>query len=152
MYEGWTIIIRPLHRDIQWSIVFQPTNSRLVSLRHSLITSSPLRLGLSRDSSFRGLQPKHCVHYSHPQLSYNPRQIYSPHRYWFDQPYIFEEGCKILFIVDFMQIPVTSFLWSPNIIIRIRFSHIFNRCPSLNRNDQVSHSCKTMDEIAVLYI
>jgi hypothetical protein len=47
----------------------------------------------------------------------------------------------------FFQLPVIAFLLGPNVL----FSQILSLFSSLGVRDQVSHSCKTVSKVVVLY-
>jgi hypothetical protein len=48
---------------------------------------------------------------------------------------------------SFLQPPVSSSLFGPNIILNTLFSNTINLCFSLNVRDQVSHPCRTTGKI-----
>jgi hypothetical protein len=47
---------------------------------------------------------------------------------------------------------MTSFFFSPNILLSILFPNTPSLCSSLNVRDQVSHPCRPIGKIIVLYI
>jgi hypothetical protein len=53
---------------------------------------------------------------------------------------------------SFLQPPVTSSLFSPNILLSTLFSNTYSQCSSLNSGDEISHPYNTRDKIMVLYI
>jgi hypothetical protein len=53
---------------------------------------------------------------------------------------------------SFLQPPVTSSLFGPNILLSTLFSNTLNLRSSLNVRDQISHPYKTTGKIIVLYI
>jgi hypothetical protein len=55
-------------------------------------------------------------------------------------------------LCSFLQSPVTSSQFGPNILLSTLFSNTLSRCSSLNVRDQVSHPHRTTDKITVLYI
>jgi hypothetical protein len=50
---------------------------------------------------------------------------------------------------SFLQPPVTSSLFDPNILLNTLFSNTLSLCSSLNVRDQVSHPYRTTDKIIV---
>jgi hypothetical protein len=54
-------------------------------------------------------------------------------------------------LCSFLQPPVTSSLFGPNILNTL-FSNTLSLCSLLTFRDQVSHPCRTTDKIIVLYI
>jgi hypothetical protein len=55
-------------------------------------------------------------------------------------------------LCNFLNSPVTSSLFGPNILRRTLFSNTLSLCYSLNVRNQVSHPYKTTGRIMVLYI
>jgi hypothetical protein len=55
-------------------------------------------------------------------------------------------------LCSFLQPPVTSSLFGPNIFLSTLFSNTVNLCSSLKVRDKVSHPYKTTGKIIVLYI
>jgi hypothetical protein len=55
-------------------------------------------------------------------------------------------------LCSFLQPPVTSSFFSPNILLSILFSNTLSLCYSLNVRDQVSHPHRTTGKVIVLYI
>jgi hypothetical protein len=55
-------------------------------------------------------------------------------------------------LCSFLQSPVTSYLFGPNIFLSTLFSNTLSLCFSLNVRDQVSHPYSTTAKIIVLYI
>jgi hypothetical protein len=55
-------------------------------------------------------------------------------------------------IMQFLQPPVTSSLFGPNILLSTLFSNTLSLCSSLNVRDQVSHPYRTTGKILVSYI
>jgi hypothetical protein len=53
-------------------------------------------------------------------------------------------------LCGFLQPPVTSSLFSPNILLSTLFSNAPSLCFSLNIRDQVSHPYKTTEKVIVL--
>jgi hypothetical protein len=53
-------------------------------------------------------------------------------------------------LCSFLQRPVTSFLFSPNILLNTLFSDTPSLCSYLNIRDQVSHACRTTGKITLL--
>jgi hypothetical protein len=54
-------------------------------------------------------------------------------------------------LCSFLQSPVTSSLFGPNILLSILFSNILGLCSSLNVRDQVSHPYRTTGNIIDLF-
>jgi hypothetical protein len=57
-----------------------------------------------------------------------------------------------LLITQFLQPPVTSSAFGPNILLSALFSNTFTQCFSFNVRDQVLHPYRTTRKIIVLYI
>ncbi|PNF36818.1 hypothetical protein B7P43_G09612, partial [Cryptotermes secundus] len=55
-------------------------------------------------------------------------------------------------LCSFLQPPVTSSLFGPNILLNTLFSNTLNLCSSLNVRDQLSHPYRTTGKIKFLYI
>jgi hypothetical protein len=55
-------------------------------------------------------------------------------------------------LCNFLQPPVTSSLYGPNILFSALFSNTLSLCSSLNVRDQFSHTHRTTGKIIVLYI
>jgi hypothetical protein len=55
-------------------------------------------------------------------------------------------------LCSFLQSPITSFHFGPNILLNTLFSNILSLCSSLNVRDQVSHPYRTTGKIIILYI
>jgi hypothetical protein len=53
---------------------------------------------------------------------------------------------------SFLQPPVTSSVFGPNILLNTLFSNTLSLCSSLNVRDQVSHPYRTTGKIIVFYI
>jgi hypothetical protein len=51
----------------------------------------------------------------------------------------------------FLQPPVTSYLFDPNILLSTLFSNTLSLCSSLNVRDQVSHPYRITGKIIVLH-
>jgi hypothetical protein len=66
---------------------------------------------------------------------------------------ILEEECKLWSpsLCTFLQPPVTSSLFGPNILLSTLFSNTLSLCSSLKVRHQVSHPCRTTGKIIVLY-
>jgi hypothetical protein len=54
-------------------------------------------------------------------------------------------------LCSFLQPPLTSSFFGPNILLSILFSNTLSLCPSLNVRDQVSHPYKTTGKTVVSY-
>jgi hypothetical protein len=67
---------------------------------------------------------------------------------------ILREECKLCSssLCSFLQPPVISALFGPNIVLNTLFSNIFSLCSSLDIRDQVSHPYITTGKIIVLNI
>jgi hypothetical protein len=67
---------------------------------------------------------------------------------------IFGDEYKLLSssLCNFLQSPVTSSLFGPNILLRTLFSKTFSPCCSLTVRDQVSHPHETTGRITLFYI
>jgi hypothetical protein len=55
-------------------------------------------------------------------------------------------------LCSFLQPPVTSFLFGPNILLNTLVSNTLSLCSSLYVRDQVSHPYRSTGKIIVLYI
>jgi hypothetical protein len=75
------------------------------------------------------------------------------HPPWIDHYNFFCEKYKFWWssLCSFLQSPVTSFLFGPNIILSTLFSNTLSLCSSCNVRDQVSHPYRTTDKIIVLF-
>jgi hypothetical protein len=54
-------------------------------------------------------------------------------------------------VKKFLKLPVTSFLFNPNILLSTLFSNILSLCPSFNVRNQVWHPYRTMCNFIALY-
>jgi hypothetical protein len=55
-------------------------------------------------------------------------------------------------LCSFLQHPVTSYLFGPNILLITLFTNTLSLCSSPKVGNQVSHPYRTTDKIIVLYI
>jgi hypothetical protein len=55
-------------------------------------------------------------------------------------------------LCSFLQPPITSPLFDPNILLNTMFPYTLSLCSSLNVRDNVSHPYRTTGKIIVLYI
>jgi hypothetical protein len=55
-------------------------------------------------------------------------------------------------LCSFLQSPVSSSLFGPNILLRTLFSNTLSLCSSLNLRHQVSHPYRTTGKIIILYV
>jgi hypothetical protein len=80
-----------------------------------------------------------------------PRQSHHP---WLDNSNYVWRRVQVmkLLICSFMQSPVTSSLFGPNILLSTLFSNTLNLCSSLKVRGQVAHPYRTTGKIIVFYI
>jgi hypothetical protein len=50
-------------------------------------------------------------------------------------------------LCSFLQPPITSSLFGPNVFLSTLFSNTLSLCSSLNVRDQISHPCRTTGKI-----
>jgi hypothetical protein len=95
--------------------------------------------------------PKPYMHSACPHASYRPRPAHTLDMIIL---IIHREECKLWSssLCSFLQPPITSPLFSPNIILSTLFSNTLSLCSSLNVRDQVLHPHKSANKIIVLYI
>jgi hypothetical protein len=55
-------------------------------------------------------------------------------------------------LCSFLQPPVTSSLFGPNVLLNTLFSNTLSLCSSLNVRDQVSHLYRITGKVIVLYV
>jgi hypothetical protein len=77
-----------------------------------------------------------------------------PHPPWVDYSNCIWRRVQVtkLLIEHFLQPPVTSSLFGPNILLNTLFSNTLSLCSSLNVRDQVSYPYKATTKIIILYI
>ena len=94
--------------------------------------------------------PKPCIHL------YSSHMCYIPHPahffYLMTQTILGEEYRSLSSsLCSFLHSPVTSSLFSPNILLSTLFSNTLSLCSSFNVSDLVSQQYKTTGKIIVLY-
>jgi hypothetical protein len=116
-----------------------------ISLRTILRLSYHLRLG-----HLTGIFPSHFPTKTPYALLFSPMPCPS-HPPWLG---LFAEECEVRnsSLSSFLQPPIMSSLFSPNILLSTLFSVTLNLCSSPNVRDQVSHPYKIAGKIIVLYI
>jgi hypothetical protein len=80
-----------------------------------------------------------------------PHPSHSP---WFDHPPKFGEAYKLWSssLHSLLQLPATSSLLGPNILLRNLFSYLAHLCSSLSVSDQVPYPYRTWGKIIVMCI
>jgi hypothetical protein len=122
-----------------------------ISLRYILIFSTHLLLGFS--SSFSpSVFPTNNLY---PPLFHSCYMPCSSHPPWLNHSQLFdckEYNLQSSLLCRFLQPPITSPLFDPDIILRILFSNTLSLCSSLNVREHVSHPYRTTGKIVVLSI
>jgi hypothetical protein len=122
-----TVFITARHFSLSWARSIQSTPSHHISIRPTLILFYHLRLGLQGALSLSDLTTKILQ-----------ALLLSPHliipdlitRMLFDEEYISWISC----LYDFLQSPILSSLWGPNIFISTPFSNSSFLCHSTEQN------------------
>ncbi|PNF43097.1 hypothetical protein B7P43_G02301, partial [Cryptotermes secundus] len=139
-----TVFTRALHWSLSRAKAIQSTPPHPISIRSILILSTHLRLGLP-SGLLPSLFPTNILY----AFLLSPIRATCPAHlillYMIILTMLGEE-------YSFLQPPVTSSLFGPNILLNTLFSNTLSLCSSLNVRDQVSHPYRTTGKIIVLYI
>jgi hypothetical protein len=154
-YGIWQFIImfiRSLHWSLSWARSIQSIPPHPISLKYNLLQSSQLCLGLSSSLFPYGVPTK--ILYT---FLVSPNRARCPvHLILLDLIILIILGEEYKLwgssLCSFLQPPVTSSLFGPNILLNTLFSDTLNQCSSLNVRDQVSHPYRTTGKIIVFYI
>jgi hypothetical protein len=116
-------------------------NIILLSTPRSSEWSLPFRL-----SNWNFVNISHLLHAYYMVRPYHPPCFGHPNNIW--------RKIQImkLLICNFLQLPVTSSLLNPNILLNTLFSITLNLCSSLNVRGLVSYPYRTTGAIIVMYI
>jgi hypothetical protein len=139
---------RALHWSLSWSRSIQFIPPHPISQRSILILPTYPRFGLPNGLFPSGFPPNILYAVFSPKC-YMPCPSRPPWLGYSD--YIWRKYNLWSFsLCSFLQPPVTSALFGPNILLSTLFSNILNLCSFLNVRDQVSHPYRTTDKIIVL--
>jgi hypothetical protein len=145
-----TVFTIALHWSLSWAISIQSTQSHTISLRSILILSTYLPLGLSSGLFSSGF-PSNILY---PFLFY-PFVLHA-------LPISSSLACILIILrqeyklwssslCSFLQPPVTSSLFGPNILNTL-FSNTLCLCSSLNVRDQFSRPYRTLLKLQSIYL
>jgi hypothetical protein len=134
---------RALHWSLSWARSIQPIPKHPKCLLSVSKLFTHLSLGLAV-SFLLTFAPKSYMHSSLQYMWCIPCPSYL---YWPDHSIYTCQNYKLWSspLCSFLQPPVTSSLFCPNILLSILFSNTFSKCSCLNIRDQVSHPYKTAD-------
>jgi hypothetical protein len=112
---------RSLHWSLSWARSIQSIPPHHI-LRSMLILSSHLRLGLPSSSFLLAFPPKFHMHSASPHSCYMPCPSHTP---WLDHSNYTCEEYKLWSssLCSFLQPPVTSSLFGPNILLNTLVSN-----------------------------
>jgi hypothetical protein len=145
---------RALHWSLSWTRSFQSILPHPISLRSILILFTYLQLGFL--SGFFPSDFLTKILYSFPFAS--TRATCLAHHVTLDLIILIILGEEYKLwsssLCSFLQPPVTSSLFGPNILLSTLISNTVSLdvCPSLNVRDQVSHPYRTTSKIIVLHV
>ena len=131
----------------------QSTPYHSLSLRFILMLSCHLRLDILVVPFFQVSPPKFYIRFSSPPYVAHATSHLTLLNLitlmWFDEEQAYKSWGSPL--RGFRHPSVTSFIWSPNMILNTLFSNTLSLHFSVNWRDQVSHPYKPTSKVIVLY-
>lgn len=130
---------QPLNQSTATSFLFALTHPR--SVRSIIILYSILHPYITGSLLLSGLLNRLCAFFTHP-ICHTPVLPKSHSTHW--SPYYYLVKRLNISLLNFLQPPITSSHWVPNILFNTLLSNTFNLFSSHTRIDQVSHPCKKL--------